>query len=237
MGDEQFDWQKFVDESAKVQNMRLQMEQTELLRNIATGTNPNQVAEERRERQLAKMAKKVGIERSENAVEFDRRVKKLMVRQLVVGVVILAIFSAVLLFLNKPTQTVSESSGTVDGSTDTSPVTTDTSGDSVATKWLATLKECKFKVSKLTRTSDYIANYKSNAKPAVGQFDINFSSGTADLNFPKAKNSQVDCVTQSLYGMSASDVARYDVADAGNGYSIWHGLSSGPPVYTITWQK
>ena len=110
-------------------------------------------------------------------------------------------------------------------------------GYTVQLEWLKALKGCGYKTTKLKKVGDVFYNYKPSAKPQFGQFDVEYSKGLASLNFPKASTRAINCVSQKLYGINASEIPKYDVISLDGGFGIWHGLSHGPPTYTFTFQK
>lgn len=103
--------------------------------------------------------------------------------------------------------------------------------------WLKALWSCGYKTTNLKKYGDGYYNYKRTAKPKSGQFYIEYSNGLASLDLPKASAKDVNCLSQKLYGINASKIEKYDVLPLDGGFAIWHGISSGPPEYTFTWQK
>jgi hypothetical protein len=119
------------------------------------------------------------------------------------------------------------------------PVVTDNPGTGYTTyrTWLKALWSCGYKTTNLKRYGDGYYNYKPTAKPKSGQFYIEYSERLASLDLPKASAKDVNCISQRLYGINASKIEMYDVISIDGGFGIWHGISSGPPEYTFTFQK
>lgn len=76
------DWQEIVDDAQKVHNMRLQIEQTDHLRQLASGTSNADVAAQRIAKVRADFAKKLGVRWEDDPAEFERRRKALLRKQL-----------------------------------------------------------------------------------------------------------------------------------------------------------
>jgi hypothetical protein len=91
------DWQDIVEDAQKVQNMRLQNEQTDLLRQIASGTSQADLGEQRIAKVRASMGKKLGVSWDDDPIEFERRRKALMRKQFLLAFVFICIGLVILL--------------------------------------------------------------------------------------------------------------------------------------------
>jgi hypothetical protein len=94
------DWEEIVDDARKLDMLRLQREQTDHLKNIASGTSTDWTSQQIK-RNNAHWSRKVGVSSDQDPVEFARRMKAYQKKKLIQLAILTSIALVVLWIITR----------------------------------------------------------------------------------------------------------------------------------------